>query len=106
MRSESFTEKVAHVADDNEDEVAAISGLSCWETRNSPHVSREKNKVGRSSLFRWVDRLIRVPLRCPPPVWVVVVSKLAVLDRRFDIDKRLLQVVLVHLGELFAACIA
>lgn len=64
MRPESLSEKVAHVPDDDEDEVAAISAMFLvYTTRlDSPHVRGEQDKVRRPRLLFRVDRLIRVPL--------------------------------------------
>ena len=104
MWPEALAEEIAHVPDNNEDEVAGISlGQCAGEAVYSPHIRGEQNEIWWSGLLGRVDRLVRVPLRRPPPVWVVVVSELAVLDSRLDVDEWLLKVVLVHLGKLLGA---
>ena len=49
--SEAFTEKVAHVTNDNEDKVAEVSIDIPSDKDNSPHVRGKEDKVWRCSLF-------------------------------------------------------
>lgn len=44
-----------------------------------------------------MDRLIRVPLTRPPPVWVIAMAKLGMLHHRLGGHEGLLQILCVHL---------